>query len=82
MWIPSPFRLMPNAKQDALILICADAYGNTFYGTPSENHTFTFEELSSNTPYTITVESAKGRNVTGTSSITVSTLGMTEIFEL
>lgn len=68
-----------SAQQDALILVCADAYGNTFYGTPAGEHTFTFEKLSSNTPYTITVESAKGRNVTGTSSITVSTLGMTEI---
>lgn len=68
-----------SAKPEALLLTCADAYGNTFSAVPGADHTATFEGLSSNTPYTITVESAKGRSIRGANTLTVSTLGLTEI---
>ncbi len=67
-----------SAASKDLTVTATDAYGNA-YTAVRENDTFILSGLNSATQYTITVSEINGKKLNGTNSITVSTMGLTEI---
>ncbi len=67
-----------DAGEADLEVTCSDAYGNTFR-QPYSGTTYTFEDLSPETSYTIELTAKDRSRVTGSSSILVTTAAVTQI---
>ncbi len=67
-------------KDLGLRVACKDAYGNAQY-LDYNGEPVTFQGLASGTPYTVTVISRSGRQLTGQTSATASTIAVTQIVD-
>lgn len=63
----------------AFDVICSDAYGNTFRAPYFKGKDVTFASLASGTQYTVTVDPANDKKISGNAVLRVSTIAETEI---